>query len=226
MIKNIIFDVDCVLLDWYEGMASFLRDRKPECGVASKGDMRRFPINQERDVLYGGIKIPKPLLDEFHASEHFARLPAVDGAAEAVKALDADGKLLFVLTSCGDEFAQSRRDYLREVFGEAFKSIEVAPLGAGKEEVLGRMLSKHGLVPGETLFLDDMIDNIASGDRLGVNAIHMLSGFNVAAPLSMRHVPQVRGMREFLRYVRYMDEKLDVSDLEARYAGEVMAVSR
>jgi FMN phosphatase YigB (HAD superfamily) len=124
-----------------------------------------------------------------------------------------------------------RRAYLMEKFGDKFEAVEIAFLMDKKAAVLAGMISKYGMDPGSTAFLDDMPANAVGGRRLGLVAIHMKTGFNIDVPFEFRDIPAVGSMDEFVRLISALDgnpqPRSSISGESARLlAGRSMGTAR
>jgi putative hydrolase of the HAD superfamily len=66
-------------------------------------------------------------------------------------------------------------DNLADIFEEAYFSHELR-LRKPNPEIYKVVLEKHGLTAGETLFFDDMIQNIKSAREMGIMGYHIKEG--------------------------------------------------
>lgn len=70
---------------------------------------------------------------------------------------------------------------LKDLFHKAYLSFEMG-VGKPQAEIFRRVIDENGLVPSETLFIDDTFEHVAAAQKLGIQAIH-LEGGNRNQPL-------------------------------------------
>ena len=180
--KNIIFDLGGVVVDWdperilkeYPG-----GDKLPEV-LFKKGFFRQFWTEFDRGMVTQEEVAEQ--LSEFSEKEYeecwdfieYIKCSLVDipQTVELIKELSADGYQLFCLSNMSIEFY----DYLRErdVFGyfdgQVISGLEktVKP----EEEIYRILQERYGLVPEESLFIDDLQHNLDVANGLGFHTVN------------------------------------------------------
>lgn len=176
--KTVVFDIGNVLLRF---------DPKTVC--------ERIP-EDKREKLYQAMFAPDGLWPEFdialESNESIARRIAARAGNEAwrtdvmdaflnfhltmyplplygeIRALKEMGKKVYALTNYGEpafSLARERFDQLQAMDGAVVSAREkvVKP----DPEIFERLITRYGLTPGETLFIDDSEKNIAAAEKLG-----------------------------------------------------------
>jgi len=166
MPKNVInlgLDVDGVLLDYISGFFSYL----PSVGIypACKPDE---VDNFDFRCAFPGKERPeiKKLITDFSVTEGFGRLPAYNGAVEAVNRIKShfgDQLRIIAITSAGtsDETLRLRKQNL-ELF--PFDEVNVLPLAGDKTEQLAKL-------GAYSLFVDDLLSNVNAAQSVGVRGV-------------------------------------------------------
>lgn len=164
-------DADGVLLNYLSGFFGYVRSRgfhvacEPE-EVTDWSCSNAFP-GWSSEEIYRQI-------EDFSVQPEFARIPAIDGAVEAIRSIKADlGNVdVVAITSAGksDETIRLRRKNL-EMF--PFDDIHVLPLGASKQEHLA-------LLPAGSVFVDDLYKHVQSAENVGVTGVLFRQSYNVA----------------------------------------------
>lgn len=186
MIKNIVFDIGNVLVDycWRDHIArfGFQGEMLERIGKA----MMQSPVWNELDR---GVWTNEQLLDGFIASdpqiEQEIRLVFSDlgtivkersGSADWIRSLKADGYKTYYLSNYSDRVKKEGADqlsFLKELDGGVM-SYEVHQIKPN-EDIYQTLLARYGLLPEETVFLDDSVANIAAAVRLGIHGIQVFS---------------------------------------------------
>lgn len=127
---NVLIDCDDVLLDWQRGFRSWLRDIhgiRPHPSGPTSWQMTGWLGLPEADCLY--------LVKQFNASTDFGCLPPIPDAVNAIANLRKDGRLLYVITSCGTDptTISMREQNLLSAFGDVFAEVIGVPLGVSKQ---------------------------------------------------------------------------------------------
>lgn len=186
MIKNIVFDIGNVLVDycWREHIArfGFQGEMLERIGRA----MMQNPVWNELDR---GVWTNDQLLEGFIASdpeiEQEIRLVFSDistivrerpGSADWIRSLKAEGFKTYYLSNYSarakDE-AASQLSFLPELDGGVMSYVvqQIKP----NADIYHTLLGKYGLIPEETVFLDDSAANIAAAEKLGIHGIQVFS---------------------------------------------------
>lgn len=218
MIDAIIYDIDCVVLDWYGGLAEWIAPQPQFASykVESKYDLLKI---FDRNPDHGGLKIPRELVEAFARSDIYANLPFEEEAIETIDHFHGK-KRQFVLSSCGDEAVGVRRAYLEEHLPGRIEAMEfqTASSKVDKHETLLAMCKKYGLDPQNTAFFDDMLHNIRAGVEIGFVVVYKRLGImNLDLPAEYRGVvSEASDMREFRKLVEYYDLRGGLSNGRAR----------
>jgi putative hydrolase of the HAD superfamily len=195
IIRNIVFDIGNVVVRWSpEAICEAAYGKEaatPEVVASVFGDPLWIALNQ------GKVSVPDAMAqyaaklgwaDEFrdsffgHLTESLIEVP---GTIAMMHGLKADGYRLFALTDNVHEIMA----YLRERydFWALFEGVvNSAELGTIKPDpaIYHHLLNTHDLVPGETLFLDDLAKNVAGAQAVGIHAIQFATC--AAAQVEMR----------------------------------------
>jgi len=175
MSKNLLVDVDGVLLDWD---TAFQRWMALEGFIVKEGgDIEykthlRFVTNVHKEA------IPEDkaewLVKIFNRSAWIGFLEPYKDSVEIVKALKEKGYTFTAITSLTlDEPAQAlRKMNLAEVFGEGtFQDIPLLETGSGKNEVLSKMGQGHW-------WIEDKPENAVVGLEHGLKPILLEHSYN------------------------------------------------
>ena len=189
-LKNILFDLGGVILDLnvHGTLESFLHMGFPK-------ELLSYPENFYTDIFYNyetgrastaefrdsvraysGVDFSDEAFDEAWC-KMLARVPKQRAMLLHSLAKKYD---LYMLSNTSElhinKFTQMFRDIagfsLSDVFKHCFYSFETG-LHKPDEEAFRHVLDTAGILPEETLFLDDNIHNIKSAQSLGFNVIHI-----------------------------------------------------
>lgn len=182
MIKNVIFDIGNVLVDfcWKEHFAGFGFDEamverlgramvlSPVWGELDKG------IWTDDQLLEGFIKNDPELQEEIClVFSHFATIVRMyPGSVEWVRSVKEKGYKVYYLSNYAE---RARRDGVKELvfmneMDGGIMSYEVKTIKPD-EKIYQLLFEKYGLKPEECVFLDDSPANIETGRRLGMHGI-------------------------------------------------------
>ncbi len=184
MIRNVIFDVGMVLVDfrWKEYMSDDL-GFSPET-VKLFGE--RIVINPLWDELDLGVRDKEDIFRKMreavpgHESEVDRFFENIEGIVESypyskewLKDLKARGYSVFLLSNYPGEFfalhEQTKFDFLNYVDGKVVSGFE--RVSKPDPEIYRRLLSRYSLKAEECIFLDDRKKNILAAKREGMEAI-------------------------------------------------------
>lgn len=192
-IKNIIFDVDGVLLDLDASYINFLKEHYPEHKDISYTDLKTlFPI----EAHDGAIELSRELGKHFFETPHYDNRPLLDGVMETLYSLKDKGLKFFILSAA--DHPQRKEKFLKETFGDIFDSMEFSSSGKSKEEGLEHIVDKYNLKKEETLFIDDRFYNIRAGINSGVNVIRKEPVNALPLPDDLSHVKTIYNLKELL----------------------------
>ena len=102
------------------------------------------------------------------ADYNIGRLPLIDGMEKLLAKLKADGFKLYI-TSNMDEYhaAQMRGIPIAKYFEDMIFSAEIK-VGKPKAEFFFKAFEKFGVKAEDCLFIDDIADNVAAAEKLGI----------------------------------------------------------
>jgi putative hydrolase of the HAD superfamily len=183
MIKNIIFDIGGVLLEWNPAKFELPADFKEvfesllwgmhDGGLVSRKElMEKLPSHIDRDIFHEFLKkiskelrpIPE-MIDLFHT-------------------LKKQGYQLYILSNMPQEMhveLVELHDFFDHPVGQVFsyqvKAIKPQP------QIYEALLAKFNLKPEESVFIDDRLDNVVAAERLKIKAIQCRSSQQVIEDL-------------------------------------------
>ena len=182
MIKNVVFDLGRVLVDF--DPAAYIRT----FGFSDTVNKRLLDIVFGRDwylhdrgdyltiddltdalvVKYPGLaQAIRTVLTGDWVKIHYLKADTAAYLSE----LKARGYRIYILSNLSVESYGfiSRYDFMRLIDGGVFSYRENAC--KPEEKIYRALLDRYGLRPDETVFLDDNADNVAGADRLGIRGI-------------------------------------------------------
>lgn len=183
MIKNIIFDLGNVLIKFQP--KKFIKENVDEkyrekffeivfCGQEWK-DLDRGVLEYSEAIKIFSEKLPectlaiKKLFDNYILDT----LEPIEENIEILKKLKKDYKL-YILSN----FHYPAFDYIFENwdFFKLFDGKVVSghcKLMKPEKEIFEMICNKYSLVPSESLFIDDVKENIEAGQNFGMNVVHL-----------------------------------------------------
>lgn len=188
MIKNIIFDMGNVLLDYNPQISMQIlgisEEAKPVILKELFGGNEWIQLdlgNINVDEAYDSIK--SRIREEFHADLRkcidgwdVCMVP-VEGAKEFCDYIKANGYKAYVLSNAHKSFYR----YFHRYFDlEFFDGVVVsADIHIVKPDVriYEHILEKYNLKAEECLFIDDRQDNVEGAEKAGMNAVQFMNGF-------------------------------------------------
>lgn len=182
MMKNIIFDLGGVVVEWngkqvvesYTGnpkLVAYILENglfKDYWNAYDKGILDRTALVQKASTLTG---IAPEECDAF--VEHVKRsLVSIPETAELIKDLSVRGYKLYCLSNMSADFYEylKTREVFRYFDGQVISALEhmVKP----EREIYELILQRYHLKPEETLFIDDLEANVKAAQELGINTVH------------------------------------------------------
>ena len=175
MSKNLLVDVDGVLLDWD---TAFQRWMALEGFIVKEGGDTEYKTHLRCVRIVHKEAIPEDkaewLVKIFNRSAWIGFLEPYKDSVEIVKALKEKGYTFTAITSLTlDEPAQAlRKMNLAEVFGEGtFQDIHFLETGSGKNEILSKMGQGHW-------WIEDKPENAVVGLEHGLKPILLEHSYN------------------------------------------------
>jgi epoxide hydrolase-like predicted phosphatase len=96
----------------------------------------------------------------------------VEPTAKLIKELKERGYKLYVLSNMSKEYIEFLRDFpVFDYFDEQVVSCEIG-LGKPDRRIYEYLLTRYGLNPAETIFIDDRKDNVDVAEELGITPFH------------------------------------------------------
>jgi len=190
-IKNIIFDLGHVIINvnWYA-----VKDYFTRMGYDTMDDLHRYLMEEN---YYYDLETGKISPDEFRNAirnslgNHTPDDIINEGWNSMI--LDIPGSRVELLEKLRSRYStyllsntnqihweyydryfasEYGYDHLRDIFNAAYFSHEMG-LRKPDPEIYKRVIEEQDLVPDETLFIDDMIENVKSARKLNINAYHL-----------------------------------------------------
>ncbi|MDF2612885.1 MAG: superfamily hydrolase [Clostridia bacterium] len=182
MIKNIVFDIGRVLLD-YQPM-EFLKS----VGIGETEGMHLNEIIFKNDLW---LQLDRGIITKDEAIRKYCTLSPlhtdsihqimntwpdmltlIEGTSELLRELIAKGYHVYLLSNFQEDgFNQvyNKFTFLKEVKGKVI-SYE-AKLLKPEKEIYIHLLEKYDLIPEETVFIDDLKENVEAAIELGIKGI-------------------------------------------------------
>lgn len=180
--KNIVFDLGGVVVDWSPErlMREYTGDKELPLALFERGFFERYWTCFDRGTLtqtelsremsrFAGRTYAE-CWDFMEYIKHF--LVDIPETVQVIRELAERGYRLFCLSNMSEEYYDYLKD--REVFsyfeGRIISALEhvIKP----EEEIYRLLLERYGLEAGETLFIDDLKANVEAAERLGIHTVH------------------------------------------------------
>ena len=193
MIKNIIFDIDGVLVSLDKCYLNFLRATyAPYKDITYEEMVRLWPLSDDE----GAFDLPGHLFADFMHSSHYSRRPLFQNTIPVLKELKKAGITLITLTVAA--FPEKKRPWLVGTFGDLFDAYEFSPPMTPKDNRLEQLVAHYKLNKNETLFIDDRFSNIRAGIKAGLKVVRMQPELSLPLPADLKHVPSISDLQELL----------------------------
>ncbi len=181
-VKNVIFDVGGVLLEWNpvklltsmfdENLAEILKTNMMDS--PHWADLDRGTISIDQAVALFSLKIPELTKEiRYVLTTMIDHLPVIQQNVNTLYELAKANYRLFVLSN-----------FQREAFFEAYRKNEFFKLFEGlvisshvkmikpEKKIYELILSRYSLAPYETVFFDDSYENIKAANQMKITGIH------------------------------------------------------
>ncbi len=182
--KNIIFDFGGVLLTWNPDnfyLSHFNDDKKLMQNFYDETKIQILNLEMDRGTSHDFIL--RDLIKEFPHYEkpllawktcwHKMLSGTVEGSVEILKQLNDSGYQLYGLTNWSAETFPYV--YYTHDFFQLFKDIVVSGrvnLIKPDPQIYKICLERNNLIPEETIFIDDNLNNVETAKNLGLHGIH------------------------------------------------------
>lgn len=180
--KNIVFDLGGVVVDWSPQrlLENYPGDSELPLSLFKKGffsdywpEFDRGAVSQEKITEQMGDFASRPYAECWDFVEFIKHsLVDIPETLELIKDLSGQGYRLYCLSNMAVEFYDYLKD--REVFryfdGQIISALEgvIKP----EEAIYRRLLDRYGLEAKESLFIDDLENNVEAARRLGFNTVN------------------------------------------------------
>ena len=181
MIKNIVFDLGGVVVA--HNAESFKEKLGDFFSFVFGPDMKCVPMFWQ-DYDRGVLTIDETAAEVAKlrnctaetAKEHMlyaiSLQEEIEPTAQLIKELKERGYKLYVLSNMSKEYIEFLRDFpVFDYFDEQVVSCEIG-LGKPDRRIYEYLLTRYGLNPAETIFIDDRKDNVDVAEELGITPFH------------------------------------------------------
>lgn len=184
MIKNIIFDIGNVLVEYHIGNS--IKQFKLEEAKVNKANDILIKSNKWRQYLNGEI-LDSEILYYFcrkypHLQQEFNLLLEKEKSKNTLYEIEENTNLLINLSKKYDiyllsnitketlENIQEMFEFMRYAKGGVYSYVE--HISKPEKEIFRRLLRKYSLNPEESIFIDDRKKNVEIAEELGIKGIH------------------------------------------------------
>ena len=182
-IKNVIFDVGNVLVKWapYEVIEAVFPDVDPKIFFQQMRlvwidlNLGKLSINKAVDLYHEQFHLSKNKLSQLMMEFIYHQVP-LEGSVELLNKLKKLQVNLFSITDNIKEIMAYHHQYSE--FPRYFKDIIVsAEVKILKPDIriYQYLLNKHNLIPGESVFIDDVIANVEGAMSAGMQAFQFIN---------------------------------------------------
>lgn len=199
MIKNIIFDMGNVLLDYNPKAAMQMLGIGQEVQAIILSELFGGPEWVQRDLglisvdeLYEGVRQRVP--EKFHAElkkcceKWDVCMVPLDGAKEFCRLMKEQGYGIYVLSNAAESFYEY---FARQFDLDFFDGIVIsADVHVTKPDtkIYEHLLEKYSLKAEECLFIDDRADNVEGATKAGLEAFQFKNDFEAISNKLHKHV--------------------------------------
>ena len=202
MIKNVIFDVDGVLVDCDQCYLNFLQKTYKEFQNITYDELPViFPISPDN----GAVRLSPRFSDEFKSSPYYSYRPLFKETMQVLHSLKKKELRLFTLSAARNP--ARKRKWMDEIFGNIFDGLEFSPSGEPKDKALIDLLEKYSLNKEETIFIDDRFHNIRAGMKVGIRTVRMHPQNSLPLPAELSHIKSLNNLTEFEKYIDELNSR-------------------
>ena len=199
-IKNIIFDLGGVLIDWNPLYVynKLIPDKEKRDYFFNNICTHDWNIQQDAGTPFveaTRMKVAefpewKEYIEAFYGRWEEMLGEQIDGTVKILKScIDDENLHVYALTNWSAEtfpITLDKFDFLHWFEGIVVSGVEkmIKP----NQEIYDLILNRYGLVAEESIFIDDNLDNVNAANELGINAIHYKNPEDLLKALSRRGV--------------------------------------
>ena len=191
--KGVFFDLDGTLLDSLPGIAYSAQAAFAECGLPQRvvdlrgligPPIRRILFNMSRDADERELDALEAAFRASYDSEGWMRTPHYPGAADALRALKAEGKWLFVVSNKPRHISLRilEEEGTLRLFDEVVTRDTRDPPYRDKLEMLVHLLRKWEMGAGDCLMVGDTIEDAQAASETGMQFCLMTHGYGDVPP--------------------------------------------
>ena len=189
MIKNIIFDMGGVLIDYNPEKALYSVFSKEYADILLK-EIFRNPVwsDKDRGIIFPAdimrMKkdvIPAEIYDKVcgMVDNFYPYMPPFEKMYDFVKSLKENGYGIYLLSNVGKEFHRVKKDIpVLELF-DGFVASSDYKVVKPEPEIYNVLFEKFSLIPEECIFIDDVQKNIDGAVKAGMHG-HCYSHGNLS----------------------------------------------
>lgn len=184
MIKNIVFDLGNVLIKYMpeKFLNDYIKKENREIFITevfkSKEwlELDRGTLSYKDAIEIFSKRVPKEsknIEKLFEEKISFCIFPIVENV-EIMRKLKEKGYFVYILSNFHQpafEYIKENWDFIREFDGEVVSCYYhyIKP----EKEIYEVLLKKYNLLPEQTIFIDDVKENIEGAKKLGIDGIHL-----------------------------------------------------
>jgi phosphoglycolate phosphatase len=186
---TLVFDLDGTLLDSLPGIRYSLEAAFRACGLAvGEVDLRSLIGPPIRTIL-ARMAAKQPTEEELdqlersfrwsYDSEGWRRTPHYEGAAEALRRLQAEGRRLFVVSNKPRHISMKilETEGTAGLFDEIVTKDSRTPMYQDKQEMMRYLLQKWEIAPEKCLMIGDTIEDAEAASKTGMRFCLVTHGY-------------------------------------------------
>ncbi|AJC73553.1 haloacid dehalogenase [Pseudothermotoga hypogea DSM 11164 = NBRC 106472] len=193
MIKNIVFDLGRVLLEWepyqymLENFPKHVADEMNEKIFESRDFWLMDKGLMNEDQLWQRKMEELPHLKEYilHMKEAVPKLlRPIEKNTRLLPKLKEKGFRLYVLSNFSEknfELVHKKFDFFKYFDGMVISSH--VKLAKPEKEIFLELIKRYNLVPQESIFIDDKLENVKTAQELNFKVIHLTNGTDLEEEL-------------------------------------------